>query len=317
MQPGRMVARDADTGCALELRALRAGRVRLWVEASLTGPVLELGLLEPAGMERLLARCGGAPGRGTTAVLELPGRAERLQLRALRRGGALARLRSDRLLRLTRPLEELRVTARLAAAGAPVARPALVVARRCGSGWRAALGTLYEEATQDGVRFLRSRPGRARLLRGVAAAARALRRFHDAGGLHADLHAGNLLLREGAAGTEGILVDLDRARLGAPPGPRRRMAELMRLYRSLCKHALLESVGRGGCQRFLDVYTRGDRELRRSLLAHLPRERARLRLHALAWRRGPAGRQPGGAERGALAHPEPGPLSHWQGMGAF
>src|SRR5262245_35156396 len=152
MQPGRMVAGDAGPGFALELRVLRAGCVRLWVEASLAGPALELGLLEPAGMERLLSRGGGAPGRGATAVLQLPGRAERLQLRALRRGGALARLRSDRLLGLARPLEELRVTAWLAGTGAPVARPALVVARRWGSGWRAALGTLHEEATQDGVR---------------------------------------------------------------------------------------------------------------------------------------------------------------------
>src|SRR5262249_18956366 len=53
--------------------------------------------------------------------------------------------------------------------------------------------------------------------RAAAAAGRALRRFHDLGGRHRDLHAGNLLLRETEACAEALLVDLDRACCGAPP----------------------------------------------------------------------------------------------------
>ena len=58
----------------------------------------------------------------------------------------------------------------------------------------------------------------------------------------------------------------------------------MRLYRSLLKRGFAPQLGAAGCRSFLDAYCNGDRTLRRALLAHLPRERARLRLHALAYR---------------------------------
>jgi hypothetical protein len=287
MQPGRMRVGEADAAGAPLLRALRSGGRRLWVEPELAGAALALGLLEPGGMERQLARGGGPRGRSETSLLALPGRGERLHLRGLRPGGLLAPLRGEGRLRLARPLAELRVGAALAAAGAPVARPVLLVARRCGARWRAARGTLYEESTQDVVSFLASRPGPERLRRGVGAAARALRQLHAAGGSHPDLHAGNLLLREARGGCEAIVVDLDGVRLGPPPRPRQRMTQLMRLYRSLAKRGLLENVGVAGCAHFLRIYTGGDRGLRAALLAELPRQRLRLRLHALAWARRP------------------------------
>lgn len=323
MQPGRRVAGEASAArraSAAQFRALRAGRVRLWVEPLLEEPARALGLLELGGLARGLARGGGPAGRGPTALLPLPGRSERLLLRGLRPGGVLAGLRGVTRLGLARPLAELRVAAALVAAGAPVARPALVLAERHGLGWRVAVGTLYEESTRNGVDFLTSRPVGPRLERGLTAAARALRRFHDAGGRHADLHAGNLLLRESGAGAEAILVDLDRVRLGRPPEARRRMAELMRLYRSLAKRGLLEALGGHGCRHFLRAYGDGDRALRSALLTHWPTERVRLRLHALAWhhsRRATAAASNPRSERGAPTRLESGPLSHWQGMGRF
>ena len=61
------------------------------------------------------------------------------------------------------------------------------------------------------------------------------------------------------------------------------MRDLMRLYRSLAKRGLLERVGDRSIAAFLGAYTSGDRELRRQLLAALPRERRRLRRHRLGW----------------------------------
>ena len=58
----------------------------------------------------------------------------------------------------------------------------------------------------------------------------------------------------------------------------------MRLHRSLVKRGLLAEVGIRGCARFFASYTAGDRELRSALLRRLPRERARLAIHALGWR---------------------------------
>jgi 3-deoxy-D-manno-octulosonic acid kinase len=252
-----------------------------------------LGLLDPDGLARLLARAEPGPlGRAQTARVALAD-ARTLLFRPLRHGGVLARIWGDRWLGIARPLAELRTASRLLAAGAPVARPALVAgARRLGL-WRAAVATWYEPRTLDARAFLAGAPDAARVARAASAAGAALRRFHDAGGRHRDLHAGNLLLREDASGAAVLLVDLDRARCGRAPGAAARFAEIIRLYRSLAKRGLSAAVGRRGRAAFLRAYTGSDRNLRRALLRHLPRERRRLAFHRLGWGRPCAGRHAG------------------------
>jgi hypothetical protein len=263
-------------------RELREGSRYLLVEASLERDARELGLLAEGGIERLLAAAGPA-GRGATSVVELPRRQLRLHLRPVRHGGLLAGLLGGWFLTLSRPRAELHTAATLAARSAPVARTVLVAARR-ELLWRAVVGSIYEESMRDGLELLASGPSPARIQRAAAAVGGALRAFHDAGGSHADLHLKNLLLREGPTGVEVRLIDLDRGRASTPPDARRRMREIMRLYRSLRKRALHERVGARGCARFLGAYTAGDRALRRALRAQLPRERRRLAVHALAYR---------------------------------
>ena len=267
-------------------RRLVAGSRFLLVAEPFADSALQLGLLDSGGLGRLLEGARGRGGRGPTALLRLPGRLERLHLRGVRDGGALGRVRGGVLFGLERPISELRATALLAAAGAPVPTPALVAAqRRAGPAWTAAVGTICEEDARDGAAFLASRPARGRLLRAAAAAGEAVRRLHDAGGAHADLHIANLLVRESEAGTRALLVDLDRVRTVAQLSARERMAELMRLHRSLVKRGLLAQVGPRGCARFFASYTEGDRAARRALLAHLPRERLRLAIHRLGYAR--------------------------------
>jgi tRNA A-37 threonylcarbamoyl transferase component Bud32 len=275
---------DVRTPIHPRLRTLRAPSLRLCVTEVWEKPALELGLLEPGGLERALESGEARQGRARSAVLQLPGCDRRLHLRPLRHGGWLGGLLGGRLIGLRRPLEELRVNARLYAAGAPVPEPALVAGRRRrGPVWSAAVGTVYEEESVDGAAFLGGEPGAARMLRAAAAAGAAVRAFHAAGGRHPDLHVKNLLLREGRGEPRALVIDLDRVRVGTPPEPRRRMRELMRLYRSLLKRDLLERVGRRGCARFLSAYTARDRELRRALLAQLPREQRRVARHRLIY----------------------------------
>ncbi len=264
----------------------REGARCLIVDASFADAARRLGLLEGGVLEELIRQASGGGGRVPHAVVALPGRPERLHLRPFHHGGLLGGLRGDALLGLGRPLSELRVSARLCAAGAPVARPLLVAGRRrAGPLWRAAVGTLHEEAAVDGAAFLSARPDAARLLRAARATGMAVRRVHEAGGRHADLHVGNILLREHVGRTEALLVDFDRARVGDPPGPRARMAEIMRLYRSLLKRGLLETLGAAGCRAFLAGYSGGDRALRHALLRQLPRERRRIAVHRLGYGR--------------------------------
>jgi 3-deoxy-D-manno-octulosonic acid kinase len=270
----------------IELRELRDGARVLYVTPEFENAALGLGLLAPGGLERILARASGPRGRSRTAVVSLPGRRERLHLRPLLHGGILRALASDRLLGLARPLAELRALARLRAAGAPVPIPVLVAARRDRGFYRAAVATIHEEDTLDGIALLGSGAGAPMRGRAASAAGAAVRALHDAGGQHADLQIGNLLFRDRGDRIEALVVDLDRARIAAPVGAGERMAELMRLHRSLVKRGLFAEVGARGCARFFASYTTGDRELRRALLRRLPRERARLAVHALGWRLG-------------------------------
>jgi hypothetical protein len=94
----------------------------------------------------------------------------------------------------------------------------------------------------------------------------------------------NLLVREAGERTECIVIDLDRAGLGAPLPPARRMRELMRLYRSLRKRHLLEAVGARGLAAFFAGYVGRDRALRAALRGRLRRERARVAVHAWRYR---------------------------------
>lgn len=247
-------------------------------------PALEsLGLLGPDALERVLA--AGEPltaGRGTVRRVALPDLHLALLVRRLVHGGVLGGLLGDRYSGLRRPLREVCAGARLCAAGAPVAAPTAVFARRgVLPVWRAAVASSFEEGTVDALRWLRLHPSPERIAGAAAALGVAVRRFHDAGGHHPDLHVGNLLLRETGPGFEGLVVDLDRVRVAAATA-RSRMSELMRLLRSLRKRGLLEQVGARGCARFFAAYCGGDRRLRRALLARLGPERRRLAVHA--WR---------------------------------
>jgi tRNA A-37 threonylcarbamoyl transferase component Bud32 len=278
--PGTLATRAEPVAFRERRTASRA----LFVRADFENAALALGLLEPGGLERALERAAGPRGRGRTAVVSLPGRSERLHLRPVLHGGWLRPLLRDRLLGLARPLAELRVHARLRALGAPVPIPVLVAARRMHGFQRAAVATVHEEGALDGFALLASPLDAAARQRAASAAGEAVRAFHDAGARHADLHLGNLLLRARGGGFEAWVIDLDRARIETPPGPRARMRELMRLHRSLVKYGLEQRLGLRARASFFASYTQGDRGLRRALLRQLPRERARLALHALGWR---------------------------------
>jgi tRNA A-37 threonylcarbamoyl transferase component Bud32 len=254
------------------------------VDAAFADPLAALGWPAPAAIAAALEGAG-AQGRAATAILALPDRRERIHLRPVRHGGLLGPLWRGAIWGYERPAAELRATARLLAAGAPVPRPVLVAARReRGPLWSAVVGTAHVEGARDGLAWLAAQHARAELLRGARAAGDAIRRFHDAGGSHADLHPKNLLFREREGDVEVLVIDLDRARADAPPDARRRMHELMRLVRALHKRGRAAQVGARGAAAAFSAYCAGDRDLRAALLLHLPRERRRLARHAWLYR---------------------------------
>jgi hypothetical protein len=243
------------------------------------------GLLEAESIRTRLARASGARGRAAIAIVPVPGRQQRIALRGLQRGGWLAPLLGARLAGPTRPIRELVVSAQLRAAGAPVPQPVFAFAWRRGWAWNAAIGTVFVEGSIDAAALLARSPAREHLRAAIRAAGHAVRRFHDAGGSHPDLHLGNLLVRTGEDAPEVSILDLDGARAGVPLAPAQRMAQLMRLHRSLHKRGLWVAAGGDRASLcFLRAYVAGDRALRRALLVHLPAERRRLARHALLYR---------------------------------
>lgn len=263
----------------------RGPGARLAVCEPFREPVAALGLLAPGALERWLAGAAVAgEGRGAAALLPLGPDGPRVVVRRLRHGGLLGPLLGERYLGARRALRELSVTARLREAGAPVPEPVFALARRRGACWSHVFASVYEEGSVDGLAFLASAPDDTRLLRAAAAMGAALRRFHDAGGRHADLHLKNLLLRETRAGADVVVIDLDRGRAGAAPGVARRARELGRLWRSLLKRGVAAQVGERGVAAFVSAYCAGDRTLREALARRLPREGRRAALHALLYR---------------------------------
>jgi 3-deoxy-D-manno-octulosonic acid kinase len=264
-------------------RRLQRDGALLWVNPRFDEPVHALDLLDPTARERAWRGAATEGGRGPAARLALAD-GDSLLLRRSLHGGALGPLLGDRWLTLRRPLAELRVTSALRAAGAPVPTPVLALGwRNTGLLWQAAVGTVVEEDTVDARAFLEAAPDPQAVGEATTAAGLAIRRFHDAGGRHADLHLGNLLLRTSPAKPRAVVIDLDKARILDQVTAARRMRELMRLYRSVVKRRLLKPLGPQGVRRFFEAYVGSDRDLGRALLTHLPHELRRLRLHALCY----------------------------------
>ena len=93
------------------------------------------------------------------------------------------------------------------------------------------------------------------------------------------------LLVEGADADRVLVIDLDRARHTPGLSPGERMAQLMRLYRSLVKRELLDTVGPRGLAHFFAAYCDDDRPLRRALWRRVPGELRKVRVHAVHYRK--------------------------------
>ncbi len=115
----------------------------------------------------------------------------------------------------------------------------------------------------------------------LATAASVVRRMHDAGVWHADLNAGNILVKDGTV----FIIDLDGCRVWEDSlPPRRRVRNIARLARSLEKEGMPfdETVWR----RFLHAYAAGDTFLEDLIGEWLVTMRKHVERYRMIWRLG-------------------------------
>ncbi|MGD2176082.1 MAG: lipopolysaccharide kinase InaA family protein, partial [Candidatus Brocadiaceae bacterium] len=163
-----------------------------------------------------------------------------LRVRLYAHGGLLGRLWGTVFLGSSRMVEEFRMALHAVREGVPTAEPfALRVERVLGPFVRAMYVT---ETIPDAVNLLQlCESGRAGELSpaqraGLAdALARTVARMHDAGILHGDLNLKNLLVRNACDAPEAFVIDFDRARRRETVSLAERMANLLRLDRSILK----------------------------------------------------------------------------------
>ncbi len=256
-----------------------------YVAAQLEGAVRARGLHEWAAWDLALAGGSTASGRGATAVVD-GGSGTRWRLKAMRRGGRLAKLWRDRYPSARRLVETLAASVEAQARGIPTADPvALIVRAGPGGLVRGAMAFEELERSEDlARRVLRAAATRADL----DATIDAVRAMHDVGVTHPDLNLGNVLLRPQAGGPpEAFLIDFDGATFAS--GPLRfgaRQASLRRLERSCAKLTGNPGpFGPGSEDLWYTLYAGDDDELARRLAGGRSLGRLSLAAHRVGWRR--------------------------------
>jgi 3-deoxy-D-manno-octulosonic acid kinase len=230
------VTKHHDTDATRYLRLTRPG-VRLLVAPELADWA-EAAVARAGRISRAAAGMPGArPLRGRGAVWDVPSPAGRVVVRPYLRGGFLAPLARDRYaaVGVSRPVRELRTAVAARARAIPTPEP-LVAAVYPGRGTYAAdLVTRLVPDARDLADVLFGAAGTDDREAACFAAGGCLRRLHDAGLRHPDLNLKNLLLQRRAAGWTVHVIDLDRARVGAPAGALARRRMVRRFFRSLDK----------------------------------------------------------------------------------
>jgi len=245
----------------------------------------------------LLAGAGeSVEGRQPHTVVELPGGIKAV-VRHYTHGGLLRKVTGDRFVGSERFFDEVRVSGHLRKQGINTPEVLGLIIQAAPQGlfqeWlrhrRGALVTRMVEGGRDMLEYARSKEGaeqladlrvRRALIRSVA---QEVRRMHDAGVCHADLHIKNLLLGPGG---EVFILDLDRAKLHGELGLNRRMANLIRLGRSLEKTGVDRIIsGRDSYVFFLE-YLRAGRLLKLDAREVVKKYRRHVARHRLFWKLG-------------------------------
>jgi tRNA A-37 threonylcarbamoyl transferase component Bud32 len=256
------------------------GRRELLISEGSEAGLRRQGLLNPDGLWEKASRRSHLTGRGEVLVRRGPRGA--VAIRRYRHGGLLRSLTGDLFFFGNRPFQELVVTEQARSAGVPTVKILAAVKQKGGWWYRGYLITEYLPAALDLIHYLDQQPLGTKRQKVIEQAAKAVRKIHQKGIYHADLHLKNFLVEEGKR-ARVFLIDFDKSRRFASLAPSRRMKNLKRLDRSAEKLRRLGLVlTEGDKRRFCHAYARGDHAIR----PYLNRFHERYWWHSLVYRWG-------------------------------
>lgn len=212
---------------------------------------------------------------------------EKFVLRHYQHGGILRFFTRDLYLTASRFLQELAVSSYALSQAIPTPEIAALRIKRTLLGYKADILSRHIADSADLQKLLRedSREiARARKREIIDNCAKLIRRMHDAGILHADLHAKNILLSFSGSLIQLYILDLDRAKILKSLSLRQRLKNLFRLGRSLDKISDAGIITERDKYRFFLKYLKADEALpinKRAVVAQFARHR---KIHSI-WRR--------------------------------
>jgi 3-deoxy-D-manno-octulosonic acid kinase len=179
-------------------------------------------------------------GRGGVRIVQAGPLGEAV-VRRYRRGGLVETFNRRRYFLGDRAFSEFVATHRLRRRGAPVPEVLSAVQTAMHPGYEACLVTRRLPDAPPAAIVLAAATDSARI-RVLDSMGRAIRLLHEAGGVHADLNAHNVLVSEDGTGP-AFVIDLDRVIVLEGPVPGRRARKnLQRLRRSFLKLGLDEAL---------------------------------------------------------------------------
>ena len=262
-------------------RLLRDGKRAILVRNRYEEELRNQGLLNPPGLWKRSSPSNHLMGRGD--VLLITGKQDEVVVRKYRHGGLLRRLTGDLFFFGARPFQEVAVTEEVKSAGVPTVEILAAIIDRGWGGWyRGYLITRYLSTATDLISYLDEEPQGERRKAVIAKAGEAVKRMHQRGIYHADLHLKNFLV-EGKS-SKVYLIDFDKSKVFPRLGSPKRMKNLKRLDRSAEKLTRLGlSLTQGDKKTFCRVYTSGDREIRPYLKIYKQRYHWYQRLYRWGW----------------------------------
>lgn len=273
---------------------IKRGKTELIIKDVYRDRLIERGIHNPATLfDPLGDKAQFMEGRGLLVSLPLQGRgSERMVIRHYEHGGIFRAVMRDHFLAGARPFRELIITEMARKAGLPTMEVLAAIKTRLF--WPFYKGDLVSKEISNAVDLMQyfTRWGKTRVQKQlhekrtlIHQAGRLVRKMHEVGIYHFDLHLKNFIVEMEEASVGSLyVIDFDRAKIIYPLKSSKWFANLLRLDRSVEKWLPKGLwITRTDRLRFLRSYLEGDSERLPFVRTHLRKYPRRKRRYRIGW----------------------------------